>query len=125
MAVLIATIIFFSSLIGMGIIVFPKIPLLVELPKKARGRKKAGFVSVLKKRIGQISFFKNFSYELFLQKLLSKIRILSLRIENRTSDSLQKLREKQKIKKIGESDNYWKNIQKSTKKRKKQKKINH
>ncbi|MBU4298505.1 hypothetical protein KJ636_00470, partial [Patescibacteria group bacterium] len=46
-----------------------------------------------KKRIGEISPFKNFSYELFLQKILAKIRILALKIENLTLNWVQKLKE--------------------------------
>lgn len=114
---LIATITFVYSFIGMGVILFRKIPVLVELSEVVERPRKENLIFVLKQKVKEIEFFKNFSYEIFLQKLLSKIRILTLKTENRTSTLLQKLREKQKEKKIIEDDNYWEEIKKSTKKR--------
>ena len=114
MATLIAGIIFISSLLGMGTILFQKVPLLIELPEVSDKEKKENLVLRLKKKIQRIRFFQNFSYERFLQKMLSKIRILILRTDNKTSLWLQKLREKSKKKKIIEEDNYWDEIKNST-----------
>ena len=73
-------------------------------------------LSKLKEKIKILNPFKSFSYEIFLQKLLSKIRILSLKTDNKTFNWLQKLREKSQKKKNLENDNYWEEIKKSTKK---------
>jgi len=114
MTELIAIIILVFSLLGMGVIILRKIPILVTLPEVVPKKKKESLISRLKKEIKKINPFRNFSYEIFLQKILSKIRILSLKTENRTFRWLQKLREKSKKEK--ENDDYWQKLKKSTKK---------
>lgn len=115
MVVLIATIILGISFLGMIWILFGKIPVLLSLP--VREPKESLFLKQFQK-IKKINPFKNFSYEVFLQKVLSKIRILSLRAENKTSSWLQKLREKHQEKKEKENDNYWEELKKVTKSKK-------
>ncbi len=114
---LIAGIILFGSLLGMGAIILRKIPVLVELPEipAVRINWRSIFLK-LKEKIKNTSFLKSFSHEVFLQKILSKIRILSLKSENKTGSWLQRLREKSKKNKFQENDNYWEEIKKSTKK---------
>ena len=109
MIVLIGTIILGISFLGMIWILFQKIPVLIQLSERPEGE---SFIWKLKKK-GQSIFVKKFSYEIFLQKILSRIKILTLKIENKTSDLLQKLREKYKRRKG--DDNYWENIKKATK----------
>lgn len=111
---LIATIILIFCLLGMGTIVIRKIPVLVALPEISIT--KEGLISRFGKRIKEILPFKNFSYELFLQKILIKIRILVLKIENLIFHWLQKLREKYQKKKLSQNDNYWEKIKKEIKK---------
>jgi len=118
MGELIAIICLIFSLGGIGVILFRKIPILVELPEIIERPKKENLIFTLKKKIKEINPFKDFSYDIFLQKLLTRIKILTLKTENKTSTLLQKLREKQKSKKIEEDDNYWDEIKKSTKKEK-------
>lgn len=118
MAELIAIIILLSSIIGMGVIIFRKIPVLVELPEISPQEKRGEALHFFQKgmeRIKGISPFKSFSYEIFLQKILSKIRILNLKSENKIANWLQRLREKSQKKKL--DDNYWEEIKKSTKKK--------
>jgi hypothetical protein len=69
------------------------------------------FSSRLKKKIKEFNLFKKFSYELFLQKLISRIRILILKIDNQAFHWLQKLKERVKKKKM-EDDNYWEDLKK-------------
>lgn len=114
MLVLIAQIIFIGSLLGMALIIFRKIPVLVSLPEVSQ--KKEGLLSQLRKKIGKISPFKNFSYDLFLQKILTRIRILILKIENFLLQRLQKLKQSSQKKKIEKEDNYWEEIKKGMKK---------
>ena len=92
------------------VLVWRKIPLLVELPETLSGKGEP-FNLKLKKKIKEFSFFKNFSYEIFLQKFISKIRILTLKTDNQTFSWLQELREKIKKKKL-EEDGYWEEIKK-------------
>ncbi|MCX6759606.1 MAG: hypothetical protein NT012_03530 [Candidatus Nealsonbacteria bacterium] len=110
---LIATIIFFTSLVAIAMIVFRKIPVLLGLPETVPSQ--FDWKELLIK-IKNLLPFRNFSFEIFLQKILSKIRILTLKTDNKTSSWLQKLREKSQRKKFGEDDNYWEKVKKSTKK---------
>lgn len=112
---LIAGIILFCSLLGMGAIILRKIPVLVELPEVIKKPSGEPFWPKLKRKIKNTSGLKSFSYEIFLQKLLSRIRILTLKTDNKTSNWLQRLREKSKKNKFQENDNYWEEIKKSTK----------
>lgn len=99
----------------MAIIIWRKIPVLVALPELL-SEKGESFSLKLKKKIKELNPLKNFSYEIFLQKLISKIRILTLKTDSQTFNWLQKLREKIKKKKNLENDNYWEELKKSTKK---------
>ena len=110
---LIFSIILICSLAGMGVIVFRKIPVLLELPETVPSQ--FNWKELLIK-IKNLLPFKSFFFEVFLQKILSKIRILSLKTDSKTSSWLQKLREKKQRKKFGEDDNYWEKVKKSTKK---------
>lgn len=116
---IIAIIILVISLFGMGIIIFRKIPILAELPEISEGRSKENIWLRLKNKVLNLSFFKSFSFEIFLQKILSKIRVLTLKTDNQTSNWLQRLRERAQKKKIVENDNYWQELKNSAKKRKK------
>jgi len=110
---LIALIIFFSSLAGMGVIVYRKIPLLLELPETPPSKfKRRDFLLKTKNSIP----LKGVSIEIFLQKILSKIRILTLKTDNKTSSWLEKLRTRSQKNKFNKDDNYWQEIKKSTKK---------
>ena len=110
MAELIAKIILGGSLIGIGMILVRKIPILVEMPEMETKEleQKSSFLR-LGARLGSL---KLFSPNLVLQKILSKVRILILRIERKTDDKLQKLREEAKRKKDIENDNYWEELKK-------------
>ena len=110
MGELIAIITLICSLLGMGVIVWRKIPVLINLPE-VLPEKGEPIVLKLKRKIKELNFFRNFSYELFLQKLISKIRILTLKTDNQTFNWLQKLKERIKKKKLGE-DNYWEELKK-------------
>lgn len=110
----IAIIIFIGSIVGMGIIIFRKIPTLATLPNISPLRER--WILRLGNKLKEIPLFKNFTYELFLQKILTKMKILLLKIENSISQHLQKLREKYQKKRNLENDNYWEKIKKLTKK---------
>lgn len=111
MGELIALIILIASLLGIGVISFRKIPVLLTLPE-IEIRKEEGLILKLKKIIERINPFKNFSYEIFLEKILRKVRIFTLKTDNKTFNWLRKLKEKYQKKKIGKKDNYWEEIKK-------------
>ena len=111
---LVAIIILFGSFLGMGAIISRKIPVLMELQEVPARDSWKDTLSKLKEKIKTLNPFKSFSYEIFLQKLLSKVRILSLKTDNKTFNRLQKLRERSLKKKNLENDNYWEEIKKST-----------
>ena len=112
---IIAIIILICSLLGIGVIVWRKIPLLVEMPEVLPEESESTSLK-LKKKIKEFLPFKNFSYEIFLQKFISKIRILTLKTDNQTFNWLQKLKERMKKKKL-EEDGYWEEIKKVKKER--------
>ncbi len=112
---IIALIIFLTSLSGIGVIVFRKIPLLTELPvsdsaNRFNWRTLSGKISKVK----TLNPFKGLSSGIILQKILSKIRILSLKTENKTSTWLKQIRTKAKMRKNLDA-NYWEEIKKSNK----------
>jgi len=109
-----AILIFFTSLIGMGVILLRKVPVLIELsevPIKPFQWKDNSLKLI--EGLKSLNPFKSFSPEIFLQKILSRIRILTLKTDSKTSSWLQKLREKSQKKKFKGSDNYWEDIKTS------------
>ncbi len=113
----VAVITLFGSLFGIGVILTRKIPILMELPEVIEKSFIKDLWQKLKEKIKNIFCSKSFSFEIFLQKILSKVRILSLRADNKTANWLQKLRERSRKKKPNKkNDNYWAEIKKSTKK---------
>jgi len=112
---LIFLIIFLTSLVGIGVIIFRKIPLLTELPvSDAASHFNLQALAGQIKKIKNLNPFKGFSTEIFLQKILSKISILSLKTESKSSNWLKKIRAKAKMRKNLDA-NYWEEIKKSTK----------
>lgn len=113
---LIATIFLLSGFIGMGIIIVRKISILKELPEIIEEPLANNFWLKLKEKIKNTPCLKSFSFEVYLQKMLSKIRVLFLKADNKTFNWLQKLKKRsQKVKIKEKDDSYWKEIKKSTK----------
>ena len=114
---LIALIVVCSSFIGISFLVLRAVPKLKEMPEpEAIFLKKE-----LKKKIREKTeeaLKKNSNFvESFLHKLLSKVRILSLKTDKKTSEWITKLRERS-LTRTKEIDNYWKEIKASVKKKK-------
>ena len=114
MSILVGKIILGISLIGIVVILFRKIPALNELQPEEK-RPLAEVVAGPEKEQGVANpgaaapLFNN-----FLQKSLLRSRILTLKLENKLSVWLEKLRQKNKG---GEptdtsSDNYWEQLKK-------------
>ena len=94
---------------GMAGLIYRKIPVLIELPQSAEKPIKRNFKEKLKETAKKLPFLKGFSYEIILQKLLAKIRILTLKTDNKTSNWLKRLRIKEKIRK-NLDESYWEKI---------------
>jgi hypothetical protein len=96
------------SFSGISFIFLRKVPLLLsfEFPKESA-------LSRFKSKLKELNPFKNFSLDIFLQKWIARIRILSLKVDNLTFNWLKKLREKQKKKE--KRDDYWEKIKKAIK----------
>lgn len=107
MMVLIATIIFFVSIIGMGIILFRKIPILTELSLQET---EPGKLKKFRKKIKNSRTLKFFSAELLLQKALSRIKVLTSRTESKTSAWLANSHQRALKKKDKFSNDYWRKI---------------
>jgi len=112
---LIATIIFLGSVSGLAVILMRKIPILVEMPKLAEGQKKESFASKTKERFRGLPVIRDIYSGILLQKTLSKIRILTLKVESKTAAWLQKLRLKSQTDKDKAKDNYWTEVKNEVK----------
>ncbi len=101
---LIAIIILISSISGILIILLRRIPVLVELPNVIERPQKESPISRLEKKL------KTFvPEEKILQKILSRFRILVLKVEKKTDNLLQRLRKKsQQNQKVNDKD--WQNL---------------
>ncbi|TSC74918.1 MAG: hypothetical protein G01um101430_735 [Parcubacteria group bacterium Gr01-1014_30] len=98
-----ALIILLGSLVGLAFIILRKLPILADLPETSE---ESG--DGLRQRFS--NKIKSFSLETFLQKALSRMRILTLKTEKKTADWLHALRQRtQKQNNFGK-DNYWQEI---------------
>ena len=116
MTELISFIVFICSLLVMGVIILRKLPILIQLPENTRTQNQLKEVFNLK-RMGELTPSRYLSLNMLLQKIVSKIRILILKIDTKTFNLLQKLREKSQKNKFNENENYWQEIRKSTRKK--------
>ncbi len=96
------------SLIGISVIVLRKIPVLAKLPIEENEEKEAR--KTLKEKIKENGKIKAFSFDFFLQKILSRFRVLTLRTDNKTSAWLSELRQRSIKKRENFSGDYWKKI---------------
>lgn len=113
MADLIAFAILLFSVFGISVILFRKIPDLVEIEETSLNISLRGSFSRIAKKVIIFTPFRNFSSEIFLQKVVSRARILSLKMDSKTSNWLQRLREKSQEKRNRSNDNYWREIKTS------------
>ena len=99
---LIAIIILLTGLIGMSMVIFRKMPVLAELSLEEIN-KPGTFLKKIKESIKNNGTLKYIFSGVFLQNILSKIRILTLKAEN-------SLRQKALENKNKFSEDYWKKI---------------
>jgi hypothetical protein len=90
-----ATSICIFSFLGMVFIFIKKIPVLVSIPEEPPESIFAKIYTKIKTKIIQENkALKKSFWELQLQKIVAKIRILSLKVDNLTYNWLKKMREK-------------------------------
>ena len=92
-------------------LVFKKLPILAGLPLVQE--KKFDLKPILLKlaeKIKTLPFLKNFSFEIFLQKVLSKIRVLIMKTENKTFTWISQLRKRAQDNHNKENDTYWEEL---------------
>ncbi len=99
-------IIFLGSIAGMLYLFWLKAPVIIEMPLKREIISKKKIAGVAKEK----NPFSNFSIEKKLHKFLSSTRVLILKIENKISLWLQKLRKKKTDKE--KKDDYWQRLKK-------------
>jgi uncharacterized protein YqhQ len=119
---LVAIFVFLASLCGMVWMFVLKLPVLASLPRttpvlqEEGGNTTPSFFARIKARVTAFPLVKDFSFELLLQKILSRFRILALKIESKTGKWLEALRKKsQENNKPKENDNYWEELGKKDK----------
>ncbi len=118
---LITIIILLGSLIGIGVILYRKIPDLRKLEdfKKEQVSNKSILnpgLETERRRFLKPDFSLDstqYRFETLLQKLLSRIKVLTMKIENRISGHLQRLRERAQQRKKVNEDEYWQKLKKS------------
>lgn len=104
-----ALIILILSALGLVVMVWRKIPALVDLPEVLE-EPRDSFLVRFKNKIFVSSLVREFRFLTFLQKILSKFMVLTLKAENKTADWLHKLRQKSQKQNSFENDNYWQEL---------------
>jgi len=106
---IIAIIIFGLSVLGIAVIILKKIPVLASL--SLDNPKQENVLGAIKNRLQNNKHLKPISREVLLQKILSKIRVFTLKIEEKTSARLKSLRQKSlQKKKSNFSEDYWEKL---------------
>ena len=114
-----ASIALVTSLASLGYIIGRKVPLLLKFPARHQGDSLWEILQNAKAKIQESAPFKRISSpQVFLQAILSKARIFSLRTENKTSQWLESLRKKAQEKKAAFSDDYWQQLKKEKERKK-------
>lgn len=108
----ISLIILIFSFFGLIFLIIRKIPALLVLAPETAAIDKISFFSKIKNSIKNIPGLKNFSPEVFLQKIISQIRVLSLKTDHKTAGWLKNLRQKNQKKKL-ENGEYWEDLKNS------------
>lgn len=83
-----------TSFLVMAVMFYQKLPVLNKIAINNSSAKEDSYIFKIRKRILEIPFVKNFSWNSVLQKILSKIRVFILKIENKIGDFLHLLRKK-------------------------------
>ncbi len=99
-----------GSFACLSAILFRKAPVLAKLPENDLDLKKS-FSLRLRKNLKNVH---GVDYEIYLQKVLSRVRIITLKTEHKTGSWLENLRRKNH-KKASHKDDYWEQLDKAKK----------
>ena len=113
---LIAQIVLFCSSIGLGQMIFRKIPILSGLSETIETEDRELFLEKIKKGIKEKNPLKGIQYEDLLREALKNVRILFLKTDDKIFGWTQRLKESSQKKKIREDGDYWDRIKKDTEK---------
>jgi hypothetical protein len=100
------------SFIGLAVVLLRKVSVLSKL-SEPEGDLIGLLVSGVKNGTKNLPAVRNFSYEIYLQKLLSRVRVLTLKTDHKTSGWLEKLRQKNHKKNHANNDKYWDELKKA------------
>jgi len=114
---LIPLIVLILSFLGLIFLILKKVPELKQMPEPELSFLKKDLRKRIKDKTKEVLKENSNTLEGVLHKLLSKIRILSLRVDKRVSDWIIKLRNRS-LERTKGLDNYWKGIRSSVKKKK-------
>ena len=114
---LIASIVLGVSFLGLAFLILRKVPELKEMPEPEWSFFKKDLRKKIKERTKEVLKENSNTLEGVLHKVLSKIRILSLKVDKKVSDWLIKLRSRS-LERTKGLDSYWKEIRASVKKKK-------
>ena len=111
---IIFSIIFLIGFLGMLFIVLKNLSKLTKLPEKAYAPVS---VKEIVSDLRESNANSRFSIESILEKLLSKVRVLILKSDDKTSNWLHSLKQKSQ-KNTFENDTYWKDLRKRMRRKK-------
>lgn len=111
MANLIALVVLLLSFAGLVYFLLKKMPALAKI-QASSNIDPGDLATEAKKKLKEALNPIDLDYELYLQKILSKIRILTLKTESKTAGWLETLRQRSK-KSREESKDYWEELKKA------------
>jgi len=114
---LIASIVLGISFLGLVFLMLRKVPELKEMPEPELSFLKKGLRKKIREKTKEVLKENSNTLEGILHKVLSKIRILSLKVDKKVSDWIVKLRSRS-LERTKGLDSYWKEITASVKKKK-------
>jgi len=114
---LIVSIVLGVSFLGLAFLILRKVPELKEMPEPELGFLKKDLRKKIREKTKEVLKENSNTLEGILHKLLSKIRILSLKVDKKVSDWITKLRSRS-LERTKGLDSYWKEITASVKKKK-------
>lgn len=101
------------GLFGVGLILFKKVQIIAGMPEAELS--KISLVSTFKdevrKGLRKIPGAEKFDYELYLQKMLSKVRVITLKAEGKTENWLERLRKRRNG--HNHDSSYWEELKKA------------
>jgi len=109
---LIFSLILVLSLIGLGVILLRRLPDLAKVPEPSGDLQKVVILKI-RERARTLPVLRSFSYEVYLQRVLSRVHVLTLKTDSKTSGWLERLRRKQGKNNGANNNKYWEELKKA------------